>query len=81
VLVLSVSEPGLHGLLEVVLLPWVELFGASGHDLAVSGDHISLVEVVHVVSQGRLVDLDVSLWVELECEVLEPGILNNVKFD
>ena len=66
--------------LEVVLLSRVEFLGASGHDLTVSRNDVSLVEVVNVVSQRGLIELGV-LGVELESEMLEAGVLNNIELD
>jgi len=52
-----VGNPSLLVLLEVELLQWVELTAASGHDMAVSGDGISHVEVVNVFNQGGSVNV------------------------
>jgi len=41
--------------LEVILLEWVKLLGASRHYLAVPGNDVSLVEVVDVVSKRSVI--------------------------
>lgn len=49
-------------LLEVELLQWVELTAASGHDMTVSGDGVSHVEVVNVFDKGGSVNVGVAIW-------------------
>lgn len=51
------SKPSLDMFLEVVLLLWTELLGASSHDLTVLRDDVCLIEVVYVVSDGSVVKL------------------------
>jgi len=56
---LSMSEPCLNVFLKVELLSWVEFFSASSHNLAVSRNNISLIEVIYVVSEGSFIQLGV----------------------
>lgn len=66
--------------LEVELLLRVELLGASGHNLTVARDNISLVEVIDVVSQRGLVQLG-QLRVELKSKVLETRVFDVIELD
>ena len=75
----SVSYPGLHILLEVELLGWVELSAASGHDVTVSGNGVGHVEVVHVFGEGGLVGM--GLTVRLVSMLLEARAFNEIKLD
>ena len=53
------SHPSLDVLLEVELLLGVKFSCASGHDLTVSGDCVSLVEIVQVVCEWSCVKLGI----------------------
>jgi len=46
-------------LLKVILLKGIQLTGASGHDVRITGDAVSHVEVVNGVSEQALVKLSV----------------------
>ena len=58
--VLSVSDPSVHPLLEVLLLGWVELTGATRHDVTVARDGVRHVKVVNDVSKQGSADLSVT---------------------
>ena len=55
------SEPGVVPLLKVLLLQWVELTGASCHNMGISADSVSHVEIVYGVSQQAVVDLSLTV--------------------
>jgi len=73
------SQPGLDIFLEVELLKRIKLTGASCHDMAVSGDGIGHVEVLHVLGEGRAVQLGLSIW--LVSELFETGALDEIELD
>jgi len=45
------SDPGLSIFLEVELLKWVQLSGASSHHMTVSWNGISHVEVINILTK------------------------------
>ena len=51
------SDPRVDPLLEVGLLLWVKLTSAPGHDVAISRDGVSHVEVVDGISEKRFAQL------------------------
>lgn len=68
--------PVVDPLFEVGLLLGVELFGAPRHDVGVTGDNISHVEVVYSVCQQRAAQLGAAI--RLVSKLGEAAILDHV---
>jgi len=75
----SMSYPSLLVFLEVKLFEWVKFTGASGHDVTVSGNGISHVEVVDILREWGSIAVSFSIW--NMSKSFESTVFNKVVFN
>jgi len=73
------SYPSLLVFLEVKLFEWVKFTGASGHDVTVSGNSISHVEVVDILREWGSIAVSFSIW--NMSKSFESTVFNKVVFN